>query len=102
MSQCKFGTRDHASSNAAAPRGSQIGKVHKFLNSCEPSMGWCLFLFVESGWLSEDQLRAVASWSHTRRRTVLKKILGGPDGQLAVSEMDIEILQRQFRHYFTI
>ena len=102
MSQRNFVKENHASSNAAAPQGSQIRKVHNFLKSCDPPMGWCLFLFVESKWLSEDQLRAVASWSHTRRHALLKKILAGPDGQRAVAERDIAILQRQFRDYFTI
>lgn len=63
-------------------------------------MGWCLYLFVESGWLSVDRLRAVASWSHTRRHALLKKILAGPDGKRAVAEIDIATLDRQFRDYF--
>ena len=102
QSQHKFVKDDHASPNAAAPRGSQIGKVHRFLTACNPSMEWCLYLFVESGWLSEDQLRAVASWSHTRRRTLLKKILAGPNGQRVVTEIDIASLEKQFRNYFTM
>ena len=100
--QNNFGKEGHTGSNAAPLRGSQIGWVHKFLTSCDPPMDWSLFLFVEARCLTEDKLREVASWSDTQRRTLLKKILAGPDGQRAVAERDIATLQRHLKDYFAM
>ena len=56
--------------------------------------------FIEFGCNSEEFLRGVSSWAPEKRLVVLKKILTGPEGGSAVTEMELAVIENKLAMYF--
>jgi hypothetical protein len=56
--------------------------------------------FIEFGCNSKDFLRGMSSWAPEKRLAILKKILIGPEGESAVTEMELAVIENKLETYF--
>jgi hypothetical protein len=56
--------------------------------------------FVDFGCNSLDFLRGMSSWAPEKRLAILKKILTGPEGESAATQMEVAVIENQLEIYF--
>jgi len=56
--------------------------------------------FTEFGCNSLDFLRGMSSWAPEKRLAILKKILTAPEGESAVTEMELAVIENKLEAYF--